>query len=116
MKKKIYLLVITMLLCLTAFQSKAATIGDGTVMPLTKEAVAKMTPEQKLQRIKAIRARMMEIDTIDKSRMSKADRKLLREEMRSLRHDSNAVGGSGLAVEVGGGVVVLVLVGLLSGL
>jgi hypothetical protein len=113
MKKKIYLLAITMLLCFTAFNSYAVTGGGNE--PLTKEAVKKMTPDEKKERLQELKARMLEIESIDKSKMSKEDRKALREEMKSLRHDSNAVSGGGLAVEVGGGVIILVLVGLLSG-
>ena len=113
MKKKIYLLTI-LLLCFCAINSNAAVI-EGNDVPLTKEIVAKMTPEQKQQRLQDIKARMTEIESVDRSKMSKEDRKALREEMRSLRHDSSAVSGGSLIVEVGGGVVILVLVGLLTG-
>ena len=48
--------------------------------------------------------------------MSKEDRKELRAELKSLRHESNGLHGGSLAVSIGAGVVLLVLVGLLSGL
>ena len=111
MKRNIYLLMISMLLCFTALNSKAAVVDDGT-KPST---ATNMTAEQKQVRLKEINTRIEAIQDTMKTQMSKEDRKELRAELRSLRHESNGLHGGGLAVSIGAGVVILVLVGLLSG-
>jgi len=113
MKQKIYTIALVILLCFTAFNSKAAVVGTDGGTPLTKEAIAKLTPAEREARLAAIKARIREIKKIDKSQMSDEDRKQLREELRSLRHQSSDLGGD---IVIGAGAaVVVVLVLLLSG-
>lgn len=112
MKKKIYLLAIAMLLCFTALKSNALVRADKYV-PLTKEAIAKMTPEEKRDRKSIIKARIKEIKKIDQSQMSAEDRKALKEELRELRHESGALGDDIVLSTAGAIVVVLGL--LLTG-
>ena len=117
MKRNIYLLMISMLLCFAALNSKAGVPEDGTKSPATNTpGVITMTPEQKQARLQQINLRIEAIQDTEKTQMSKEDRKELRAELKSLRHESNGLHGGSLAVSIGAGVVVLVLVGLLSGL
>jgi len=114
MKKKIVLLATVILLCFTAFNSKASVIiSNGDTGPLTKEAIAKMTSDQRHDRLEAIKARIKEIKKIDKSQMSEEDRKQLKAELKSLRHESGQVGDDIVLSTAGAIVVVLGL--LLSG-
>ena len=113
MKKKVYLLAITMLLSLAALNSKASVIISNTDVGFTKDAIAKMTPDERKEHLAEVKARIREIKKIDKSQMSDEDRKQLREELRSLRHQSSDLGGD---IVIGtGAAVVVVLVLLLSG-
>lgn len=113
MKRKIYLVVVVMLLCFTALKSNAAVVVTSGDAPLTKEAVAKMSPAEKKDRRALIKARIKEIKKIDKSQMSDEDRKALKEELRALRHESGALGDDIVLSTAGAIVVVLGL--LLTG-
>ena len=117
MKGNIFLLIISMLLCFVALNSKAGVPDAGIKTPSTNATgVSTMTPEQKQARLLQINKRIEAIQDTDLTQMSKEDRKELRAELKGLRHEESGLRGGGLAVSIGAGVVVLVLVGLLSGL
>jgi hypothetical protein len=105
MKRKIYLIAVTMLLTLAAFSSRAATTIDNK---LTKEAIAGMTPEQKQVRIEEIKQRVNEIRSMDKSHLSRQERKELRVELRGLKHQANELGG-GIYLSVGAIIIIILL-------
>jgi len=107
MKKKIYLLALTMMLSMAAFTSKAAVIADNNAV--NKEAIANMTVEQKQARIEEIKERVQEIKAMDKSQLSKEDRKELRTELKGLKHESQAMGGGGVYLSVGA-IIIIILV------
>ena len=96
MKKKIYLIAVTMLLSFTALSSHAATINADGTKSYSKEEIAKMTEEQKQARIEEIKQRVNEIRTMDKSNLDRQDRKELRQELRGLKHEAQAVTGGGV--------------------
>ncbi|WP_428329847.1 hypothetical protein [Mucilaginibacter sp.] len=108
MKKKIYLFAVTMMLTLAAFSSHAATVTDNK-NTVNKEAIANMTTEQKQARIEEIKERVNEIKAMDKSQLTKADRKELRTELKSLKHEANAMGGGGIYLSVGA-IIIIILV------
>jgi hypothetical protein len=105
MKKKFYLIALTALLTLAAFTSQAAT---ATSNPLNKKAIAAMTLEQKQARIEEIKLRVNEIKAMDKSQLTRADRKELRVELRGLKHEANAMGG-GVYLSVGAIIIIILL-------
>ena len=107
MKKKFYLLATTMLLCLAAFNSKAATVTDNN-NAATKEAAANMTPEQKEARLEEINTRVQEIKAMDKSQLTREDRRELRAELKSMKKESRAMGG-GIYLSVGA-IIIIILV------
>jgi hypothetical protein len=105
MKKTIYLIAATLLLSFAAFTGKAATVtGDR----LTKEAIGAMSPQQKQARLAEIKQRIDEIKATDKSTLTRAERKELRTELRSLKQQSTDIVG---IVYIGAGL--LVFIGLL---
>lgn len=106
MKKKFYLLATTLLLCLAAFNSNAATLTDNKA--ITKEAAANMTAEQKQARLEEIKARVQEIKSMDKSQLSKEDRKELRTELKTMKKETRAMGG-GVYLSVGA-IIIIILV------
>ena len=109
MKKKIYLIVLTMLLSVSAFSSYASTATDGALTILSKEQIATMTTEQKQARVEEIKARVNEIKAMDKSELTKQDRKELRTELKGLKHEANALGGGGVYLSVGA-IIIIILV------
>lgn len=107
MKKKIYLLATTLLLCFAAFNSNAAVL-TGNNMAVTKEAAANMTAEQKEARLEQIKARVQEIKEMDKSQLSSEDKKELKAELKSMKKESRAMGG-GVYLSVGA-IIIIILV------
>ena len=111
MKKKIYLIAATFVLMLAAFSSQAATLTDNN---LSKEAIAAMTTEQKQARIQEINARVAEIKAMDKSQLSREDRKELRTELKADKRESRAMGG-GVYLSVGAIIIIILLLILILG-
>jgi endo-alpha-1,4-polygalactosaminidase (GH114 family) len=110
MKKRIYLTALCILLTLAAFSSQAASLDGNT--PVTKEAIASMSAEQKQARIAAIKQRVDEIRAMDKSRLTTAGRHELRTELKSLKQESRMMGGV-VYLSVGAVVIVILLLILL---
>ena len=106
MRKTFYFFALTLLLGLCAFSSSAAV---GTPLtPLTKQAIAAMTPEQKQARLAEIKERIAEIKSINRSQLTREERKELRTELRGLRQESGDMVG---VIYIGAGL--LVFIGLL---
>lgn len=105
MKKKIYLITATFVLMLAAFSSQAATIADNH---LSKETIAAMTTEQKQARVQEIQARVAEIKAMDKSQLTKEDRKELRAELKNDRHEARMMSG-GIYLSVGAIIIIILL-------
>lgn len=82
MKKSLCLFAVTLLLTLSAITCTAAAL---TTDPSAKEVIAAMTPEQKQARLATIKLRIAEIKAIDKSELTKPERRELRTELKSLR-------------------------------
>jgi hypothetical protein len=106
MKKTIYLIAATLVLTLSALTSHAATItGD----PFTKEAIAAMTPEQKQARVEEIKQRIEEIRAMDKSQLTKPERKELRAEVKSLKQESNDLGINKMYIYIAAIVALIII-------
>lgn len=101
MKAKIYSLIA---LCLVVFTlstpvSAAAPIGKAKVENLSKEDAAK---------VEAIRRRVEEIKAMDKSDMSKTERKALKKELKEMKKKARALGG-GVYLSVGAIIIIILL-------
>jgi peptidoglycan hydrolase CwlO-like protein len=107
MKKKIYLIAMTMLLTVAAFNSNAATFDNKK--DAYKEAAASMTKEQKEARVEEIKMRVNEIKAMDKSQLNKAEKKELKTELKDLKHEAQAMGGGGVYLSVGA-IIIIILV------
>jgi hypothetical protein len=101
MKKTLYVLLAFML-TISVPASYAAT---GKPDPV-KERVAKMTDEQKRVRAEEIKRRVYEIRDMDKSNLSKADRKELRKELKEMKKEARAIQGIYLSV---GAIIIIIL-------
>jgi hypothetical protein len=105
MKKALYLFLLTLLPAISALTTQAAPVGV-PLAPLTKEAIATLTPEQKQARLVEVKQRIEEIKSVDKSQLTRPERKALRAELRGLQKESRDwVGvlyiGTGLLVFIG---------------
>jgi hypothetical protein len=105
MKPKIYGLFLSLLLTITVTNIHAADIDDKTPK---KERVADMTDEQKAARIEEITTRVNEIKDMNKSSLTKADRKALKKELKEMNKEARVIKG-GVYLSVGA-IIIIILV------
>lgn len=98
MKKIIYSLALIFTLSISANTVSAAE---------KNKAKTEMTAEQKVQLQKIVN-RVDEIKSMDKSDLSRAEKKELRKELRELKSQANAVGG-GVYLSVGAIIIIILL-------
>lgn len=104
MKRNIAILALTLLTLLTSVNTYARKDKD-----YWKEKVATMTEAQKEARIIEMKARVEEIKHMNKSELSKEDRKALRMELRNMDKEARAIGNGGIYISLAG-ILIIILV------
>lgn len=108
MKSKTLVLALTLLLSVTTTLNAA---------PLAKKAIEEkvmaMTAEQKETRIAEMKQRVEQIKAMDKSQLSKADRKALRQELRNMNKEARAISSGGIYISLGALIIIVLLLILL---
>ena len=104
MKPKISIVILSFLLVISVVNSYAAS-GDND---RPKKERIEMTDEQKKIRLEEIRARVSEIKEMDKSSLSKAERKAVKKELRDMRKESKEMKG-GVYLSVGAIIIIILL-------
>lgn len=99
MKRLIYSLVLVFTLAISANTVSAADKKD--------KAKTEMTAEQQIQ-LKRITDRVEEIKAMDKSNLTKAERKDLRSELKEMKKQARAMGG-GVYLSVGAIIIIILL-------
>ncbi len=99
MKRLIYSLVLIFTLAISANTVSAAEKKDN--------AKTEMTAEQQIQ-LKMITSRVEEIKAMDKSNLTKAERKDLRNELKEMKKQARAMGG-GVYLSVGAIIIIILL-------
>jgi len=107
MKKRIYLVAATFIITFSVFNNRARAAGT-----LNKDVIAAMTTAQKQARIEEIKQRVDEIRAMDKSQLSKAERKALRAVLKNDKREARAMDGR-TYLSIGAIVVVILLLILL---
>ena len=80
----------------------------GTPMNLpSKEVIATMTEEQKQALIQQMKDRVEYIKAMDKSSMTKEEKKALRSELRAMKKESRAV--TGVYISIGALIIIILL-------
>lgn len=97
MKKLIYSLTLIFMLGISA----------NTVSAATKKDKVEMTVEQRAQ-LERITNRVEEIKSMDKSDMSRAEKKELRKELKEMKQQARAMGG-GVYLSVGAIIIIILL-------
>jgi len=82
------------------------TPSSPIVLP-SKEVVATMTEEQKQALVQEMKDRVEYIKTMDRSELSKDERKALRTELKSYRKEARAV--TGVYISVGALIIIILL-------
>lgn len=105
MKIRIYAALLSLMMIITASGANAA--GKDDKGP-GKEKITAMTNEQKEARMEAIRDRVNEIRAMDRSTLSRADRKTLKKELKEMNKEARAIKG-GIYLSVGAVIVIIIL-------
>ncbi|MGN6292228.1 MAG: hypothetical protein ACTHMV_05730 [Chitinophagaceae bacterium] len=103
MKTKISIILTSLLLIVSIANSYATTIDDKR--PL-KERIAAMTEEEKKARAEEIRNRVEEIKAMDKSTLSRAEKKALKKELRQMNKEAKEIKGIYLSF---GAIIIIIL-------
>lgn len=103
MKRKLYLLTLVLILSLS-----------GSVAYSKDKTPEKALTEQQQQRIAQIESRVLEIKGMDRSHLSREERKDLRKELTSLKKEMKATNG-GVYLSVGAIIIIILLLILLLG-
>ena len=82
--------------------------GAVTSTKPNKEAIAKMSEAEKTARLEEIQLRVKEIKAMDKSDLSRTERKALKKELRAMNKESKAVSG-GVYLSVGAIIIIILL-------
>lgn len=99
MKKLLYALALVF--------TMAASANTVSAADKSSNAKTEMTAEQKVQ-LEKIVSRVNEIKAMDKSDLSRAEKKELRKELKSLKSQANAIGG-GVYLSVGAIIIIILL-------
>ena len=106
-KSRYYLPFLLSLFMLPALNMRAADYTPANHEPLSKEAIAHMTKEEKQARLEEIKARVDEIKAMDKSTLTKEDRKALRKELKSMHREARYV--TGVFISAGALIIIILL-------
>lgn len=102
MKIKIYLMLTMVMLAFTFGPSVSA-------MPVDDVPPKTYTDEEIEIRMNEMRQRVKEIKEIDKSELSRAERKALRQELRDMNKEARAFGQGGVYLSVGAIIIIILL-------
>lgn len=109
MKSKIYalLLIVTMVFTFGGMVPAIAAASDPANLPERK--TEELTEAEIEARLEVMRARVAEIRSMDKSELTRAERRALRKELREMNAQARSWGSGGVYLSVGA-IIVIVLV------
>ena len=99
--KKTFTFALILMLTASVPSANAATGTDPV-----KERVANMTDAEKKARAEEIKRRVYEIKEMDKSDLTRAERKELRKELKEMKKEARAIQGIYLSV---GAIIIIIL-------
>jgi len=103
MKPKIGIAILSILLTANIVNTYAASIDNKQP---NKERMDGMSDEKKMVRLEEIRIRVNEIKEMDKSNLSKSERKAIQKELREMKKESRETRGVYLSV---GAIIIIIL-------
>ncbi|HRH59884.1 MAG TPA: hypothetical protein PL045_04895 [Chitinophagaceae bacterium] len=105
MKKSITVFAISCLLLFSSITVSASNVEKNTL----KEKVAAMSEEEKQQRAAEIERRVQEIKSLDKSQLTRLEKKDMRNELRDMNKEAKAIGRGGVYISLAG-ILIIILV------
>ena len=101
--KKICVATLMMLLCFNTITANAADKNS------LKARVENMTEEQKEARYLEMKQRVNEIKNMDKSSLTKDEKKQLRSELKDLNQEAKAIGRGGIYISTAALIIIILL-------
>lgn len=105
MKIKTYSLSIAVIAMLTCFSPRAFANSDAPV----EDPKTELTDEEVAIRMAEMKRRVEEIKAIDRSNLTKQERKALRKELREMNKEARALGQGGVYLSVGAIIIIILL-------
>lgn len=102
MKVKIYMMLAMMMLAFTFGPTVSAK-------PVDEPAPKTFTDEEIEIRMNEMRQRVKEIKEMDKSELTRSERKALRQELRDMNKEARAFGERGVYLSVGAIIIIILL-------
>jgi Zn-dependent M32 family carboxypeptidase len=106
MRIKTKLIALSVLFLLNAGTASASIVAD-------KPSTEKELTEDQKARIEVLKRRVEEIKAIDRSTLSKAERKNIREELKNMNKEAKAMSGKGVYLSIGAIIIIILLLILL---
>lgn len=107
MKQKMFAPLLVVVLFFSSFVSQATTVAYPTTSEL-KTKVMTMTEDQKKARLEAIKMRLLEIKEMDKSTLTREQRKDLKAELRNMTKEAKMTSG-GVYLSVGAIIIIILI-------
>ena len=107
MKKGKFIICLPVLLFFMSFRALCADVKTAPLDLPSKEALATMTHEQKEELVQQMKDRTEAIKAMDKSQLTKAERKELRAELKAMKKEARAV--TGVYISVGALIIIILL-------
>jgi len=102
---KLRTLLFSIVLLIATSNLHATTTSNG----FDKEKIARMTEEEKNARIAVMKSRVEEIRDMDRSTLSRAERKELRHELKDLNKEAKAMGRGGVYISLTGILIIILI-------
>jgi hypothetical protein len=102
-----FIIYLPVLLFFMSFRGLGADIRSAPLELPSKEVLATMTKEQKEDLVQQMKERTEAIRAMDKSQLTKEDRKALRAELKSMKKEARAV--TGVYISVGALIIIILL-------
>jgi hypothetical protein len=103
-----YLSALLIVFAFSGLPAAAAPASNPSGLP-SREAIANMTEAQKEARMAEIQERVKAIKAMDKSSLTKDERKALRMELRRLHTETMSIGHRNLFISIGAVILVIVM-------
>ena len=107
MKSRKLVIYLPIFLLFMSFRGLSADIKTAPLNLPSKEVLATMTKEQKEELVQQMKDRTEAIKAMDKSSLTKEDRKALRAELKSMKREARAV--TGVYISVGALIIIILL-------
>ena len=108
--KAVFYSAIMMLCLFFTVNNTYASNTEPASGPTLKEHVATMTTAEREARITQMKQRVQEIKAMDKSQLSREDKKALRKELRDMNKESRAMGGGTIYISLGAAIIIVLLI------